>query len=203
MNDLRLILASASIRRRELFSMIGLKYEVIPSLADEDAPLLPPGEFVEQLAFFKANSVFEQQKDKGDCCVVGCDTIVEIDGKIIGKPRDEADACRILRLLSGRTHTVYTGICVMRGNITDIRHDTTRVTFSKLTDAEIKAYVATGEPMDKAGAYGIQGVGGVLVCGVEGCYFTVVGLPLPMLYDMLKKAGIDVLLNFEPKMRYK
>ncbi|MEL7602097.1 MAG: Maf family protein, partial [Bacillota bacterium] len=128
-----------------------------------------------------------------EACVVGADTIVYIDGDIMGKPSDDADAARILNRLQGRTHTVYTGVAVLTPGRTDVRHDATRVTFAPMSEEEIAWYVGTGEPRDKAGAYGIQGPGGMFVERVEGNYFTVIGMPLPLLYRMLQSAGAIVL----------
>ena len=142
---------------------------------------------MEQLALRKAAAVFSERPD---ACVVGADTIVWLDGQIIGKPRDEADAYRILRTLSGRTHTVYTGLAILWPGGQQVFHDTTRVTFASLSDGEIWAYIRTGEPLDKAGAYGVQGLGAILVERVEGCYFTVIGLPVPKLYRALRELGI-------------
>lgn len=184
---MELILASCSPRRREMFALIGLDYQVIPSDADENIPPCPPAEFVEELSLRKAVAV---KKDHPGACVVGSDTIVAIDGEIIGKPTDEEDAFRILSRLSGNTHTVYTGLAVLTDDSTEVLHDCTRVTFAKLSEQEIRDYIASGEPMDKAGAYGIQGPAGVFVERVEGCYFTVIGLPLPKLYRALERAGV-------------
>lgn len=184
---MELILASGSPRRREMFSLIGLKFTVVPSDADENIPPCPPAEFVEQLALRKAAAV---KKDRPGCCVVGSDTIVALDGDIIGKPADEEDAFRILSRLSGKTHTVYTGLAVLTDTTAEVLHDAVKVTFAAMSAQEIRDYIASGEPMDKAGAYGIQGPGGVFVERVEGCYFTVIGMPLPRLYQALERAGI-------------
>ena len=153
---MRLILASQSPRRREMLALMGYEYEVILSDADEHVPPCEPGEFVEKLALRKASAVFGSHRD---CCVVGADTIVYLDGAIIGKPKDETEAFQTLRLLSGRTHTVYTGVSVLTHSQSILFHDTAEVTFCPLSDAEIRAYIETGEPLDKAGAYGIQGPG--------------------------------------------
>ncbi len=184
---MELILASGSPRRREMFDLMGLRYTLRPSDADEALSPCPPGEMVETLALRKAASV---KKSAPGCCVVGADTIVYLDGRIIGKPADEADASRILRLLSGRTHTVYTGVAIVTDEKQIVFHETTDVTFASLTEAEIADYVASGEPMDKAGAYGVQGIGAVLVARVEGCYFNVIGLPIPTFYRKLAETGI-------------
>jgi len=184
---MELILASCSPRRREMFALIGLDYKVIPSDADENIPPCSPDKFVEELSLRKAAAV---KKHHPGACVVGSDTIVAIDGEIIGKPVNEEDAFRILSRLSGNTHTVYTGLAVLTDDSTEVLHDCTRVTFAKLSEQEIRDYIASGEPMDKAGAYGIQGPAGVFVERVEGCYFTVIGLPLPKLYQALERAGV-------------
>jgi septum formation protein len=188
---MRLILASQSPRRRELLALMGLTFDIVVSEVEETVPEnIGPGELVEQLALHKAHAVRELHPE---ACVVGADTIVYIGGEIMGKPRDDADAARILNRLQGRTHTVYTGVAVLTPGGTDIRHDATRVTFAPMSEKEIAWYVATGEPRDKAGAYGIQGPGGMFVERVEGNYFTVIGMPLPLLYRMLQKAGVIVL----------
>ena len=184
---MRLILASQSPRRREMLALMGYAYEIVVSDADEHVPPCAPAEFVERLALRKAEAVFASY---GDCCVVGADTIVYLDGSIIGKPADASDAFRILRTLSGRTHTVYTGVAVLSGTRRIVFHDAAEVTFAPLSDEEIHAYIATGEPLDKAGAYGIQGPGSLLVERLEGCYFTIIGMPNPKLYRALRSVGI-------------
>lgn len=184
---MRLILASESPRRRELLSMLGFPYEAIVSAVEETVPAdIAPDALVETLALQKAEAVAQMHPD---ACVIGADTIVYIDGQIIGKPRDDADATRILGLLQGRAHAVYTGVAVLTPRGRDLRHDITRVTFAPMTEREIAWYVSTGEPRDKAGAYGIQGPGGIFVERVEGNYFTIIGMPLPLLYRMLREAG--------------
>lgn len=194
---MQLILASGSARRRELMEMAGYDFTVRVSNADESSAISDPALMVRELALKKARSVQEELGEP--CCVVGADTVVVIDGRIIGKPRDEEDAFAILRTLSGREHMVYTGLCVLCGADEPFAHcDETRVTFSELSDVEIRAYIKTGEPMDKAGAYGVQGVGCVFVKRVEGCYFTVIGLPMPTLYGALKEKGI---LPVKPQAR--
>lgn len=186
---MKLILASGSARRRELMDLAGYDFTVHVSDADESSDIGDPALLVRELALKKARAV--QREITEPCCVVGADTVVVLDGYIIGKPRDEEDAFRILKNLSGRSHTVYTGLCVLNGTDEPFTHcDMTRVTFAHLTDEEILTYIQTGEPMDKAGAYGVQGVGCVFVSNVEGCYFTVIGLPMPTLYTALKEKGI-------------
>lgn len=180
-------MASGSPRRREIMDLIGLSCKVLPSDADESIEACPPHELVMALSKRKAASV---KASTPGCCVIGADTIVYLDGQIIGKPKDEADAARILRLLSGRTHTVYTGVCIMTDTAETVFFDTTLVHFRALSEGEIRAYIASGEPMDKAGAYGIQGIGAVLVDKIDGCYFNVIGMPVPKLYAALASMGI-------------
>lgn len=167
--------------------LMGYDFEAVATGADEDIPPCAPGEYVEKLALIKAREVFAQSPE---ACVVGCDTIVWLDGEIIGKPRDEQDAFRILKKLAGRAHVVYTGVAILAPGRESVFFDQTKVTFNRLSDAELRAYITTGEPLDKAGAYGIQGPGSFLVERVEGCYFTVMGLPNPRLYRALQGFGV-------------
>lgn len=184
---MQLILASSSARRRELMELMGYDFTVIAANADEDIALCEPGEYVKKLALMKAREVFLNHLD---ACVIGSDTIVWLDGEIIGKPNGEADALRILKKLAGRTHKVYTGVAVLAGGSENVFYDQTDVTFNDLTEAELLSYITTGEPLDKAGAYGIQGPGSFLVSRVEGCYFTVMGLPNPKVYRALAEVGV-------------
>lgn len=183
-----LILASASPRRREILQTAGLHFTVRVSDAEEViAPGTPPQDAVQQLAAQKAAAA---AKDCPGDTVIGADTVVTLDGGILGKPRDKEDAARMLRQLSGKTHEVYTGVCILHAGNTQTFYECTRVTFYPLTEEEIQAYVATGEPMDKAGAYGIQGRGCTLVQSIEGDYFNVVGLPVAALVRRLKGEGL-------------
>ena len=176
---MNIVLASASPRRRELLQRAGVTFTVRVSDADEQiSPDTPPHEAVMSLARQKAQAV---AKSCPDDLVIGADTVVVYDGAILGKPADAADAVRMLRMLSGKTHTVYTGVCLLSPGKTETFFEQTQVTFYPLTQQEIEAYVATGEPMDKAGAYGIQGRGCTLVQGICGDYFNVVGLPVAAL----------------------
>ena len=188
-----IILASQSPRRRELLAQMGVpQFEVVPALGEEIAsPGLSPAQLVEVLSRQKAEEVAVQAGP--DDVVIAADTVVAVDGAVLGKPRDPADAARMLSLLSGRAHTVYTGVTVRRGTFSRIAHEATQVRFRPLTQSEISAYIATGEPMDKAGAYGIQGRGCVLVEGIDGNNHNVVGLPTCLLAGMLRQVGIDVL----------
>ena len=187
----KIVLASASPRRRELLEQIGIKFDIVVSNEPEDEidKTLPPENYTSELALMKACNVAKKLTGtkRKDSLIIAADTIVYSDGKILGKPKDIDDAYRILKGLSGKTHEVYTGICVMR--LTDgyatSKSVKTLVKFKELNDKKIKAYIKTGEPMDKAGAYGIQGKGAVLVEEICGDYFNVVGLPLSALYDVL------------------
>lgn len=194
-----LILASSSPRRQELIASLGLPVIVRPSDADEDTPDgWPPSRIVEELAHRKARTVWEacrSSEDRdADAIVVGSDTIVAAGGEVLGKPKDEADAVRMLTLLQGRGHEVYTGVCCigLRDERTVVSHRKTSVLFRPLTQEQIRRYVASGEPMDKAGAYGIQSLGAVLVDSVDGCYFNVVGLPLSLLAVQLEPFGVSL-----------
>lgn len=191
---MKLILASGSQRRRELMTMCGYDFEIEISRADEHIEESDPERFVAALAERKAREVFGRlggvSRDGEPIAVLGSDTIVYSEGNIIGKPKDEQDAARILSYLSGRTHTVYTGVAVVTAEGCRAEVSTTEVTFSALTEKEIEKYIASGEPMDKAGAYGIQGPFGMFVEKVNGNYFTVIGLPLPVAYRLLREAGV-------------
>ena len=172
----RIILASASPRRRELMELAGYDFEVICADIVEVVPEnVQPQEVVMSLALQKA-------QENEDAVVVGSDTVVALDGKILGKPHSESEACEMLRLLSGRTHKVFTGVAVVGDGKAKNFFDETDVEFYPLGEDEIKKYVATGEPMDKAGAYGIQGKGSVLVKRINGDFFNVMGLPIAKLY---------------------
>lgn len=184
-----LVLASQSPRRQALLTHVGFDFSVVVPNVDEDSvPVtLPPADYVSRLALMKA--VRGAEMSGNDAIVLGSDTTVVLDGRVLNKPADAADAARMLRSLSGRTHTVYTGIALVHTtsgrSVTAVRD--TRVTFRDLDDAEIDAYVASGSPLDKAGAYGIQDdFGAVFVNRVEGCYYTIVGLPLELLYTTLR-----------------
>ena len=184
---MRLILASASPRRKEILASAGLDFEVRPSAIDE-APLAgePPKDYARRVARDKALSVAAGATPGH--LVLGADTIVVAGGEILGNPRDAADAVRMLRMLSGASHQVITGVCLVRApaELVALTHETTAVTFRDLDEEEVTKYVASGEPLDKAGAYGIQGLASKFVTRVEGCYFNVVGLPVALVYHMLK-----------------
>ena len=181
-----LILASSSPRRRELMEYTGLPFEVITADAEEIKEGKPEN-VVRENALRKAQAVAAAHPGR---IVLGADTIVYQDGVILGKPRDAADARRMLRRLSGAWHTVYTGVCVVDAQgKPDLRHDEARVQFVSLPDETIDAYIRTGEPMDKAGAYALQGRAGMYVRRIEGSYSTVIGLPMALVREMLIRAG--------------
>jgi septum formation protein len=184
-----LILASQSPRRRELLALIGLAHEVRPADIDESYQAgETPEAHCERLARGKAAAL--RAHVGAEAVVVGSDTIVVVDGAILGKPVDAADAARMLRLLSGRAHTVLTAVAVARGTLLESAVERVLVTFRAIDDAEISAYIATREPMDKAGAYGIQGYGATIVSRIEGDYFAVMGLALNLLVRLLARTGL-------------
>jgi septum formation protein len=188
MKPLRVILASQSPRRRELLSLVGIGHEVRP--ADIDETYLAgekPAPHAERLARGKCAVIAEREPD---ALVIGSDTIVVVDGDVLGKPKDEGDAAHMLRRLSGRTHIVVTAVAVAWKGETRSAVEEVNVTFHSLSDDDIAAYIATREPMDKAGAYGIQGFGATIVERVDGDYFAVMGLPLQLLVRVLRELGI-------------
>jgi len=195
-----LVLASASPRRQEILRNADIAFTVQPTdIPEEPRPNETPQACAERLAREKATAAF---RTNPDCFVLGADTIVVVDGQMLGKPVDAKDAARMLRLLSGRTHQVITGVCLIHPQHNKSSEqpgtqkppprtasETTLVYMDELTDDEIKAYIATGEPMDKAGAYAIQGVASRWISRIEGDYFNVVGLPMSLVYRMLREHG--------------
>lgn len=190
---MNIVLASASPRRRELLERMGLTgFTVMAADADESLlEGLSPARQVERLSLLKARAVAEQCPP-GDL-IIAADTVVTLDGAILGKPADREDALRMLSALSGREHQVYTGVTVIQNETTLTRHEATDVRFRPLTKQEVEWYFAAGECMDKAGAYGIQGYGSLLVEGIRGDYYNVMGLPVVCLAGMLKEFGLDCL----------
>lgn len=185
---LQVILASSSPRRRELLTLIGIPHEVLP--ADINESILPgemPVPHAERLARAKALTIAAKEPS---AIVIGSDTIVVIDDQILGKPADEGDAHRMLRMLSGKEHTVYTAVAVASGGEVVSAVERVQVTFRELSDSDIADYIATREPMDKAGSYGIQGLGATIIEKVDGDFFAVMGLSLVRLVDLLKQIGI-------------
>lgn len=189
---MNIILASGSPRRKELMEQAGYTFTVEVSDADENVTDLAPGALVEELSLRKATAVAALHPKKEDTYkIIGSDTIVVQDGNVLGKPADEADARRMLTNLSGRDHEVYTGVTVLtveKGNVvnTEQFHECTKVTMRNISQEEMERYIASGEPMDKAGAYGIQGGAAIFISGIEGDYYNVVGLPICHLTTILK-----------------
>lgn len=205
----QIILASQSPRRKELLEQIGLEFEICPAKGEEIITKSIPEEVVMELSKQKAEEVAamvstyaQQHKDittPSDILVIGADTVVAYDGKILGKPVDEADAKRMLTMLSGNTHSVFTGVTLVlidksgrAGEL--VFYEKTDVKMHEMSEAEIDRYIATGEPMDKAGSYAIQGKCAIYVEKIDGDYNNVVGLPITRIYQELKKIGIDIYL---------
>jgi len=209
-----LILASSSPRRQELLRKARILFRTEPAdIAEVPGPEESPRDFVQRLAHEKARVVYDRLRPPAGTFILGADTTVVVDGQILNKPADEQDAARMLRLLSGRQHQVTTGVCLLGSglqgeNLTqaklalpaktggsrepaveDVRSETTQVCFCPLSEEEIEEYVATGEPLDKAGAYAIQGAASRWIPRIEGCYFNVVGLPVPLVCRMLRENG--------------
>ncbi len=187
-----IILASSSPRRQSLLENLGICFSTISTNIDESfLPQESPRNAVRRLARLKAERAIPLLRE--NCLLIAADTIVVLDGQVMGKPGSKDDALEMLTQLSGRCHEVITAICIRTAGGCEVEDETTRVYFRHLSEEEIRAYVASGEPADKAGAYGIQGRGGLLVQRIEGCYFNVVGLPMSRLYLMLKKQGVNLL----------
>ena len=185
---MKLILASASPRRRELLEKTGMKFEILPARGEEVITKTVPREVVEELSLQKAKEIAEGQQE--ECIVLGADTVVAKDGQIMGKPKDEAEAFRMLDALAGNVHQVYTGVTLIRTGAEEkiiTFSEETEVYFYPMTEEEIGAYIATGDCMDKAGAYGIQGDFAIHVKGIRGDYYNVVGLPIGKVWQELKE----------------
>ena len=181
------ILASRSPRRQELLTTILPEFSIQVSAADETLPAgTPPDEAVRLLALRKASAVLALQPAPGEALVIGSDTVVSVDGRILGKPHSQEECLEMLQLLSGRRHTVYTGVALLRGDRQRIFHEAAGVEFWPLSPREAGWYASTPEPYDKAGGYGVQGLGSLLVKGIEGDYFTVMGLPVSRLWRELR-----------------
>ena len=179
---MKYILASKSPRRREILEMLGVKFEIVVADTDESSDITDPYKLVEELSLRKGIAVRDELIAKGydlsDTVIISADTIVTIDGEILGKPRDEEDACRMLRLYSGREHEVVSGICLIGANMQGVTHEVTKVTFDEMDEETVQSYVRTAKPYDKAGAYAIQGLASAYISGIVGDYFNVVGLPV-------------------------
>ena len=188
---MRLVLASASPRRADLLQAAGIPFDVFPVDIDEQfRPGEKPEDAVARLAEMKAKTALASHPD---AVVLGADTTVVVRGQALAKPIDQADAARMLRLLSGRTHEVLTGVCLSSRERRLIHVEPTRVRLAHLGASEIDWYVSTGEPLDKAGAYAVQGLASRFVEGIDGSYSNVVGLPVSSVYELLKELGCDIL----------
>ncbi len=189
----KIVLASASPRRKELLQMLGMTdLRICPAKGGEHAPVSRnPEEIVKALAAEKVREVTGAFDD--ETLIIGADTIVWLDGQMLGKPHTEDEAFSMLKALSGRQHEVYTGICLHCGGETDCEAERSEVFFRPLSSEEIRRYIATGEPMDKAGAYGAQGIGALFVKEIRGDFFNVMGLPLCRLGEMLSRKGVSIL----------
>ncbi len=187
---MRIILASKSPRRKEILTNLGIDFEVITKDTDENSDITDPNKLVEYLSFIKGKAVF-QDIDDDNTLIISADTVVALDGNILGKPKDVLDAKRMLKLLSGKTHEVISGVTLMYKDIVLTDHEVTKVKFSTLNDEIIDKYISTNECFDKAGSYAIQGIASLLIEGINGCYFNVVGFPVHLFSNMLTKIGID------------
>jgi septum formation protein len=185
LQDIPVVLASASPRRAQLFSLLGIVPKIVPAEIAE--PLTDDAPEEQAILHATNKAAFVASLESPDSLVVAADTVVAIDRHVLGKPQDAAEAKRYLQLLSGHRHTVFTGICLRYQSKILTAFEQTDVHFAPLGNAEIEAYVSTGEPMDKAGAYGIQGYGAQFITRVEGCYFNVMGFPIRLFYSLLQK----------------
>jgi septum formation protein len=193
-----LVLASASPRRQELLRNAGITFEVVPAHIPEDPlPREAAKDCAERLARQKALAVAQKRPQD---IVLGADTVVVVDGQFLGKPYDATDAARMLRRLSGREHQVITGVCLVVGGKPSVASETTIVTVSELTDKDIAEYVASGEPMDKAGSYAIQGIASRWIPRIEGDYSNVVGLPVALVFRMLREHEISFQFSENPRL---
>ncbi len=182
------ILASKSPRRKEILQTLGIPFEVVTADTDESSTLQNPYQLVEELSRRKGEAVrdllLREGRDLTQPVILSSDTVVNVDGEIFGKPRDEADACRMLRMYSGRSHEVVSGICLLNGDRIGVSHDVTEVVFDKMDEEAILRYVRAEHPYDKAGAYAIQGAASVYIQAIHGDFFNVVGLPVHCLYRL-------------------
>lgn len=201
---MELILASNSPRRADLLRQMGLDFQIVASGIAEGGAVPPYEDWVQHLACLKAKAAAMELSARsgqsgalGGQVILAADTIVVKENQLLGKPADEQEAVQMLRFLSGGVHEVMTGICVLNRRTNEMWHDVerTKVQFRVLTEPEISAYLTSGEPLDKAGTYGIQGLGGLLVERIEGCYYNVVGLPLVKTMQLLRRCGIKILEN--------
>lgn len=185
---MQFILASASPRRREILEQMGLQFSVRAADIDESSTATDPAALVEELSLKKAQAVAKTTEE--NAVIIGADTVVAAADEILGKPKNEADARRMLRLLSGSTHRVFTGVTLIYEGVAHTAHCITEVTIQQMTNQEIEEYIASGEPYDKAGGYAAQGRAARYIVGINGCYWNVVGFPVNLFFNMLKQMGI-------------
>lgn len=192
------ILASKSPRRSEILQNLGISFEIITAETDESSAERDPYLLVEELSLRKGEAVRQMLRERGvdlkDTVIISSDTVVAVEGEILGKPRDAQDARRMLKLLSGRAHEVVSGICLLSEDRCGVSHEVTRVLFEDLDDETIKHYISRTNPYDKAGAYAIQGEASLFICGIEGDYFNVVGLPVHRLHILYREIFKENLL---------
>lgn len=195
---MKLILASQSPRRKEILENLGLQFEIVTADTDESSSITDPYALVEELSRRKGVAVRDrllaQGRDLSDTVIIASDTVVSIDGQILGKPRDRADAERMLKMLSGRAHEVVSGICLIGGDAIGVSHEITEVVFDEMSAKTIDAYIEKAQPYDKAGAYAIQGLASAYISGIRGDYFNVVGLPVHALCQLFAKMFKENLL---------
>ena len=190
---MRVILASKSPRRKEILENLGVKFDVIVADADESCSIADPMERVSALAAIKGRAVKEQIGGEKDTLIIASDTLVYAEGEFLGKPRDKDDARRMIKMLSGKAHSVVSGLYLSLGDKEYSGASETRVIFDEMTDEEIEYYISSPEPYDKAGGYAVQGLASLYVSGIEGDYFNVVGLPVNLMYKVLRsELGIDL-----------
>ena len=190
---MRVILASKSPRRKEILENLGVKFDVIVADADESCSIADPMERVSALAAIKGRAVKEQIGGEADTLIIASDTLVYAEGEFLGKPRDKDDARKMIKMLSGKAHSVVSGLYLSLGDKEYSGATETRVIFDEMTDEEIEYYISSPEPYDKAGGYAVQGLASLYVSGIEGDYFNVVGLPVNLMYKALRsELGIDL-----------
>lgn len=188
---MRIVLASKSPRRKEILENLGIEFEVITADTDESSDIKDPCLLVEELSKRKGCAVLSLLDSNDDTLVISSDTVVTLDGKILGKPKSKEDAVTMLRTLSDKAHKVFSGVTLIYNGKILTDSEITEVKFSKLSDEIIEKYVETNEPMDKAGSYAVQGLASMMIEGINGCYFNVVGFPVHKFATMLTKIGID------------